>query len=203
MSPVKTGPLAAVASWLLLTLGCSGPDVVLATLPAEEEAATPQRCATTQGDASDPVSDCPAGTYCEMPTCGSASGTCQLLPAICDNNEQPTCGCDGVTYFNDCLRQANGIASSTPMPCSFDSAYLCGFSGQMCPEGAMCAKLVRGGQGQCTANSPGICWVLPLQCPQPGPYDLRWDSCVSGGPCVDTCTAIATGGVYQHTIACP
>lgn len=195
MRPFKAGSLVAAASWLLLTLGCSGPDIVLATLPAEGEAATPQRCATP--------GDCPAGTYCDKPTCDAGSGTCEILPAVCDGNEQPTCGCDGVTYFNDCLRKANGIASSTAMSCPFDSAYLCGFSGQKCPEGAMCAQLVRGGPGPCPATPPGICWVLPPQCPLPGPYDLRWDSCVSGGPCVDTCTAIATGGVYQHTIACP
>jgi hypothetical protein len=176
---------------------CSRESVILATLPAEEDAAPPLRCATDQ--------DCLPGAYCDKPSCDAPTGTCQIVPAVCDDVEQPSCGCDGITYFNDCLRKANGIASSTALPCDLASALLCGgATGETCDGGALCAQFTRGPPGPCPMGAVGTCWVVPMQCPMPPPPgDMRWKACGGEVPCVDTCTAIQSGGVYQHAIMCP
>jgi hypothetical protein len=198
---VVRSALALAAAWIAAMVGCSGNAVVIATLPAAEDAATPLRCT---GNSDDGGSDCPPGTYCEKPTCDSPAGTCQLVPAVCDDVEQPYCGCDGVTYFNDCLRKLNGIASSVALPCQLDSAQVCGAAtGETCPLGASCAQFTRAGPPPCPMSAVGTCWVLPLQCPPASPGDVRWRECGGGEPCVDTCTAIQSGGVYQHAMMCP
>lgn len=51
---------------------------------------------------------CDAGFYCELPAgfCSSADlgGLCTGIPAACTSDFNPVCGCDGVTYPNDCAR---------------------------------------------------------------------------------------------------
>jgi hypothetical protein len=114
------------------------------------------------------------------------------------------CGCDNITYFNDCLRQAYGVAASTPNPCPQEGA--CGGpSGAMCPAGTYCAQLAPP-HGPCGHDIPGTCWVLPPHCPTATPANY-WDSCDDmgggGGVCLDTCSAIQAGGPYHRSEQCP
>jgi hypothetical protein len=190
-------PPVVLGVWLVsFAPSCSGPDVTLATLPAGDDAATPPspRCASSTDCGSFP------GTYCDKPSCDSPSGTCVLPPVECDNEEKPVCGCDGLTYFDHCLRQASLSESETPGPCP---GFTCGGpSRKPCAApGTYCAQL--GGMGHCSPDAEGTCWVLPAQCPPASPGGNLWDSCSPGKHCVDTCDAIRMGGSYGRAFMCP
>ncbi|NUO03004.1 MAG: hypothetical protein HUU01_20535 [Saprospiraceae bacterium] len=38
--------------------------------------------------------------------------------ANCNYNYQPVCGCNGITYVNECVASANGVTSYTQGPCN-------------------------------------------------------------------------------------
>lgn len=66
---------------------------------------------------------CPSGQFCDINVpnaCGGAdlSGICRIPPQICSMLYAPVCGCDGVTYSNDCMRQAAMIQLDYPGECS-------------------------------------------------------------------------------------
>ncbi|MFO0744160.1 MAG: DUF6748 domain-containing protein [Myxococcota bacterium] len=80
---------------------------------------------------------CPEGSYCQYGTelCGKADGggTCQPMPAACGDDDAAVCGCDGVTYANDCERQRAGAGFGTPGECKSDAACkIAGCSGELC-----------------------------------------------------------------------
>ena len=155
------------------------------------------------------AADCLADELCAKPACDAQQGQCQLRPPVCDNTMQAVCGCDGVTYWNDCLRQRDGVVASAPGACVTYFAP-CGEAdggggedaGPRCPEvDAVCGQLLTGParrDGGCT-SVPGVCWVLPDSCPE-GTLGPKWQMCGAvAEPCVDLCTALLSQQPYQRS----
>ncbi|MCA9634007.1 MAG: hypothetical protein KC766_40445 [Myxococcales bacterium] len=135
-------------------------------------------------------SGCGGSSYCEPDSCGSLSGSCQSSPSSCDGAFEPTCGCDGLTYWSACVRAQAGVGELHPGECEAGVAVECA-DGQPCGDPtATCFSA----EPSCQAAA---CWVLP--CPVASSLSLM--PCSAGG-CVDACTAPTAGPVFLDG-ACP
>ena len=177
----------------LFSMSCMVEDIVFATDERHADAAPPvdegdhplPGCATND--------DCEVDEFCSKSTCQDQRGNCSRWPIICGARADPTCGCDGITYFNDCLRRSHGIAASTQGQCDNDAVVCGGAANLACPGESRCAQFIRGGPlPRCPTDLPGICWVIPDNC-DPSTSNNQWMPCGPPAPCVDTCTAIQAG----------
>jgi hypothetical protein len=193
--------LAAAFLAPALAAACSDEAIVLATI---SESASDggmhheMRCSMP--------SDCYEGSFCDKKgACDSPYGECEHHPVLCGNEEHEVCGCDGVTYFNDCLRKAAGVTKSHDGECTTEAVTCGGASGGACPGSAVCAILLGfgdAGPGACSPGATGTCWVVPPTCPLPTTLD-RWDEChAHGARCLDTCSAIQSGEAYFREAHC-
>jgi hypothetical protein len=141
--------------------------------------------------------DC-QGWICDKPGCDATAGFCKPYPPFCDPNPRPVCGCDGITYWNDCIRVQSHARLAATEQC-FDTACTCEVAsdcnvpyascGHLLPPNAMCG------------HAMGACWVLPSEC-DPAADPKRWHECKppdgATPMCVDTCTAIKTEHSYAE-----
>lgn len=206
--------LAATLAALALAPACSDEEIVLARLPPRSEVGTSgegQRCVDG--------ADCAGSSYCARSSCGDVAGTCEARPVVCEEDAKPVCGCDGVTYWNDCLRRAAGMTSARAGECGV-SGRECGRrmkggpapgspdGAQGCPPGVVCARLLPPEvdttlPGSCPPDLSGTCWALPVVCPDRGGID-RWVDCDPfHTSCVSTCDAIKSGLPHKRATACP
>jgi hypothetical protein len=140
------------------------------------------------------VRDCELGWRCEKPSCEAETGVCEQAPVIeCSSAPDPVCGCDGVTYWNDCIRrlfveaQVHSQGECRATACACELGADCGV------PYASCSHLL--GDGVC-GHGMGACWVLPPMCKPAPPGSKKWRQCLGPdlplGPCVDTCLAIGS-----------
>jgi hypothetical protein len=172
---------------------CATQEVVLLDLPTG--------AATSAGPAGKPCvdnRDCPLSFFCGKDSCGAMLGRCDPLPLLCDADLGPSCGCDGVTYWNDCLRRLAGSAAGTKGECSQAAALCGGMDARACPKGAICTRVSP--VGVCDPMEPGRCWGLPANCP--AEIAVRAQSCAPERGCVDLCSALKSAAPHTLAPAC-
>jgi hypothetical protein len=167
---------------LLLLLGaCGTVDVDVIRLPpgSQFDGGVPTSCSDFH--------DCAGDQLCDKAACADALGHCAPRPSasVCPSDYRPECGCNGVTYWNGCLRRAAGVESHEVTECTrtCDAA-------SPCPDGALCARLLHS-PTDCSRAAAGACFALPLSC-EGGPPN-HYVPCDNLSQCLDMCAAIRSG----------
>jgi hypothetical protein len=156
------------------------------------------------------LNDCLGPTWlCAKQGCGDAMGICRPRQFTCDPVYAPVCGCDHVTYWNDCLRDQYGVPASTVGKCG-GGARACDTSAD-CGPGANCSHFLPPNVSCGQPPGAGNCWVTPMDCPT-NDDSKKWTSCPAAGsgqggqgPCLTTCQAVQSGlpSVPPQHGACP
>jgi hypothetical protein len=103
VTPPASSPTAAVSATPTAAVSATSTAAELTTTPTLAGSATPTPLAC------DVTHPCLPGRFCELPTgvCAAAldHGICVDVAPLCSDVYAPQCGCDGLTYGNDCLRR--------------------------------------------------------------------------------------------------
>lgn len=198
-------PLAACVA-LSAGLACEPETLVIARLDPGAHGAGAGGASTGsagQGGASNEAcvtnADCSSTKFCARLACGAPSGTCQARPSLCGAEPNPMCGCDGVSYFNDCLRRAAGENAASMGEC--DVTGLQCDATTPCPPSARCAVLLPNQPDACEPEAVGKCWVIPADCGTDPPGD-RFEACDGSVSCAGTCDAIQAEAPFRRVDQC-
>lgn len=185
--------------WALAFFACAPLDTIVVDLPLDADGGRPRPeppCVDS--------SDCAQGNFCEKMSCEAPVGRCRPRPVACTGEAAPSCGCNGVNYWNDCLRRAQGIAAHVDGECTSPAACA-GPGSSACPDSdAVCGLLLPPG-APCGAPPTGVCWLLPATCPSSVAGATAWQACGPPGPgalCTDLCSALRTGTPHRRANTC-
>ena len=151
----------------LADAGSTRPDASLSTpdsgsSPADAGAPEPTQCGGFAG------LECPRGLVCDQSqhrACGAdMMGVCiEPRNNPCPEIYQPVCGCDGVTYANECERLGSYVALRHEGACQDDANGCGGANQRVCPRGQLCD---RSAHRVCAEDLEGVCRVSePVACP--------------------------------------
>jgi hypothetical protein len=150
--------------------GCDGityPNSCFANAAGVSVAATGECGATGQTCGGFPGTQCPKGEFCSYAPdaiCGAAdaTGTCAPIPGACDLLWAPVCGCDGITYSNECAANLAGVSAATQGECKGAGQMCGGIAAVQCPSGEFCDYAP---EAICGADdSAGTCKTIPDVC---------------------------------------
>jgi hypothetical protein len=157
--------------------------------------------------------DCDAQHFCDKDSCDAESGRCAAVEAECSGDAPPLCGCDGITYFNDCVRRQHAVSVASRGPCR-DSARTCeGVERTPCDAPAYCVRMfmpMSMMDGTCDPDAAGQCWIMPARC-SPDAHDGEGHFLCGDGPggpgggpeeCLDLCNAIISGRPFVRVWDC-
>jgi hypothetical protein len=205
-----------IAAVLALGAGGCGKDTIfIAELSDAGIDAAPIVC--TLSDAGTGTG-CPDGSFCEFSEATKCpdkapegtQGTCAPIRSeSCANDFSfaPQCGCDGVTYFNECLRRERGVSTASAGPCFLTPLKSCDPARRDDPDCPTCAVIFpsefsiyfpdAGSSPLACAvasTTAGSCWVTPACTSSSPPSGTRLRSLSCPRPCEDACLAIRAGG---------
>lgn len=148
--------------------------------------------------------ECPDDNdYCQFPpgTCGQGDipGMCQERPEFCPLFFDPVCGCDGMTYGNECLAASAGVSIFRDGQC--DDVEI----GKCCTETMGCQNVTAEECEELCGSFAGpgtACTGIPIDCPIP-PIAVS-ACCLPDGTCEITteCQCGRMGGSFGHGLDC-
>lgn len=143
---------------------------------------------------------CGAGEFCDWDdnSCGAADqlGVCRPLPEACYLILAPVCGCDGITYDNDCIANDAGVSIAREGACEATGGDCGGLAGLTCGTDEYCHYEEADMCG--AADQLGECRPIPEACPE-----IYGPVCGCDGVTHDNdCFANGAGTSVAHTGAC-